>query len=71
MAKFRVWAKSISYCYVDIEAEDENQAQEIADELDGGNYNPTPDGDWEMLEDVEVLSDDAHVDYKASEWYED
>ena len=48
MAKFRVWAECVSYVYLDVEADDEYQAKEIAEEADGGEFEPTPWGDWKM-----------------------
>lgn len=55
MNTYRVWAKSISYCYADIKAESEEEALKIADEMDGGEFIACPDGDWETLPDVEKL----------------
>lgn len=69
MAKFRVWAKSISYCYVDVEAKDELQAKERADELDGGDFNDDCFGDWEFG-DVQELPEDAEVYYDEDYWEE-
>ena len=70
MAKFRIWAKSIDYVYLDVEAEDEDQAREIAEEADGGAFHE--DGcDWEFSEDVIELDDDADVDYTYEEMFGD
>lgn len=55
MAKFRVWAQSITDVYLDVEAEDEEQAKEIAEEADGGDFIPTPYGDW-IIGSVEEVS---------------
>lgn len=46
MAKYRVWAQSISDVYLEVEAENEEQARAIAEETDGGDFTPTPYGDW-------------------------
>ena len=35
---FRVYAKVITYCYVDIEAESKEKAEEIAMGMDGGDF---------------------------------
>lgn len=68
MAKFRVWAASISYCYLDVEAEDEDKAKEIAEEVDGGEFHEDCFGDWEWG-DVAPLDDDAEVDYSQKDFY--
>ena len=56
MNKFKVVASYKSYCMVEIEAEDEDQAWEIAREMDGGAFEPTdnPCGNW-FIEDVEEV----------------
>lgn len=65
MAKFRVWAESISYVYVDIEAESEDAAYDYAKNVvDGGDFHED-DGDWEMGSVME-LDDDADVDFVVS-----
>lgn len=51
MATFRVWAKTICYSYLDVEADSEDQAIKIAEEADGGDFSPTEDGDWELMYD--------------------
>lgn len=55
MKTFRVYAKSITYCYVDVEAEDIYEAEDKSDEIDGGCWNTEPYGDWEvyMTEELE------------------
>lgn len=52
---FRVYAQYTSYCYVDIEAKDEAEAEEKADLMDGGDFTPDEDvngSDWEIREDL-------------------
>ena len=44
MAKWRVWAECISDVYLDVEAETEEQALEIAEEADGGDFTDDPCG---------------------------
>lgn len=46
MKKFRVWAESISDVYLDVEAETEEEAMEIAMDTDGGDYIEDGCGDW-------------------------
>ena len=52
--KYRVWATSISYVYLDVDAETEEEAIEIAEEADGGEFEATAYGDWYIGE-CEVL----------------
>ena len=35
---FRVYAKVVTYCYADIEAKSVEEAEEIALEMDGGDF---------------------------------
>ena len=46
--KFRVFAEMTAISYLDVEAETEEEAREIAEETDGGAFTPTEDGDWEI-----------------------
>lgn len=47
---FRVWYKSIDYLYVDVEAGNEEEAEEKAFNIDGGDYIPDEGvGTWEFL----------------------
>ena len=62
MAKYRVWAECISDVYVDIEAESEERAKEIAEEMDGGEFHDSGNGDWRTGFAFR-LDDDADVDY--------
>lgn len=66
MAKFRIHASCISYVYVDVEAKDEEQAEEMYDLIDGGDFTPTPYGAFE-LDEIQPLDDDTEVRFKASE----
>ncbi len=47
MAKFRVMYKSIGYVYLDIEADSLEEAREIAENTDGGEFVEDGIGDWE------------------------
>lgn len=38
MAKYRVWAECITDCFLDVEAESEEEALRIADDADGGDF---------------------------------
>lgn len=53
MPQFRVRARSTSYCYLDVEAEDEEAAIDIAKETDGGDFITEDEyltGEWEVLD---------------------
>ena len=57
MKKFKVVAVYTSYCTTEIEAEDEDQAHELARELDGGDFEPDNGdglGDWRIYDISEV-----------------
>ena len=73
MAKFRIWAKSIDYLYLDVEADTLDEAMEVADEADGGDFHSDASAvSWEMDEnEVEELDDDADVDYTYEEMFEE
>ena len=51
MKKFRVIAVMTTYLETEIEANDVDEAYEIAEDLDGGEFTPIKDsGDWEIYE---------------------
>lgn len=64
--KFRVWATYQSDCYLDIEAEDKDEAYAIAKNTDGGDFTPNDDIDndsWEIKEyDIEEIDDEPCPD---------
>ena len=41
-------------CIVEFEAENEDDAYEIARDMDGGNFTSTDIGDWRILDVIEV-----------------
>lgn len=52
MAKFIVYAKMTSYCYVEVEAASKQDAELVAEEMDGGDFIPSDlpsDGSWEIV----------------------
>lgn len=59
MKKFRVWAKCSNYCYLDVEANSAEEAEEIAGNTDGGDFitddNPYS-GDWEIIDNTEEIA---------------
>ena len=46
MAKFKVKYKSIDYVYLDVEADSLEEAKEIAENTDGGEFMEDGVGDW-------------------------
>ena len=52
--KYRVWYQSSTYCYVDIEAESKDEANSIAEHMDGGEFISTDDGCWGYLNTEEL-----------------
>lgn len=49
MGKYRVWARSIDYCYLDVETNSAEEAFRIASKADGGDFIPDNGfGTWEM-----------------------
>lgn len=47
MKTYRVYAKYVTKCYIDIEAESEEEAYEKAEEADGGDFIQGVDRDWQ------------------------
>ena len=47
--KFRVEAECISYCYIIVEADSIDEANDIARDTDGGDFITTDEGDWNIL----------------------
>lgn len=49
--KFRVWAKSIGYCCIEIEAKSKEEAEEIGKNIDGGDFEEDEEmGEWEIVD---------------------
>jgi len=55
MKKFKVLASFSTYCAVFIEAEDQEQAEELAHDMDGGQFEPAAQDCWQ-IESVEEHS---------------
>lgn len=49
--KYREWAKSTDYFYLDVEADSEEEAMDIAADTDGGEFLPDKSyiGDWKSI----------------------
>lgn len=54
MKTYRVEAQYITYVYVDIEAENDDQAWAIARNMDGGDFKESGYGDWDIANVEEV-----------------
>jgi hypothetical protein len=54
MKKYKATACYHTICIVEFEAEDEDQAYELARDMDGGNFTSTDIGDWRILDVAEV-----------------
>lgn len=54
MKTFKATAVYTTYCTIEFEAEDEDQAYEMAREMDGGDFTNTDIGDWRVVEIEEI-----------------
>jgi hypothetical protein len=57
MKKYKVWAKSTTYLYAYVEAEDDHQAWDKALAMDGSEFIGHTDGDWDIESTEEVTND--------------
>ena len=66
MAKYRIYARSIEYLYIDVEAKDKDEAIDMYEVIDGSEFHLLPyDVDWSIDEIVPL--DDGDVDFTAEE----
>ena len=65
MKVYRVWAQSISDVYIDIEAESEEKARELAENIDGADFHDDGFGDWIFGSVAEIK--DVDPDYTQEE----
>ena len=56
---YRVLASSITYYAVNVEAETEQEAWDIAGQLDGGDFMELDSTDWQI--DNIVQADESHI----------
>lgn len=54
MKKYKATACYYTYCDVEFEAENDDQAYQIAKDMDGGNFTSTDTGDWRIIDIEEV-----------------
>lgn len=61
MAKFKVEAKTVTFCYVVIEADSAEEANEKAENMDGGDFinSPEPNGYFELMRGNTEETDEA------------
>jgi hypothetical protein len=57
LKKYKVWAKSTTYLYAYVEAEDDSQAWDKALAMDGSEFIGHTDGDWDIESTEEVTND--------------
>tara|TARA_R110002012_G_scaffold127534_1_gene279805 strand:+ start:397 stop:594 length:198 start_codon:yes stop_codon:yes gene_type:complete len=57
MPRYKVKAEMITDLFIVVEAEDEEEAFEIADEIDGGDWVDEEKGDWRVCRAVKVSND--------------
>jgi len=57
MKTYKVWAKSVTYLYAYVEAEDDSQAWEKAKDMDGSDFIDSGHGDWDIESTEEVTND--------------
>ena len=59
MKKFRVWARNVSFCSVDVEANNEKEARAKADDMGGEEFSEDEgSGHWEIFEAEELENAD-------------
>ena len=59
MPKFMVLASFVSYCEVEVDAENLNEAKELAYSMDGFDFNHSGYGDWNIDEVVPMEKTNA------------
>jgi hypothetical protein len=54
--KFKITASFVSYCHAEIEAETQEEAEQIARDMDGGDFIPAQDNDDWTIEAVHEVT---------------
>ena len=52
MKKYKVWVKMTEYLWTEVEANSSDEAEEIADGLDGGDFTGIDDCSWDICYDL-------------------
>lgn len=63
MKKYRIEASSVEFYYLIVEAENEDQAWQIADKAQGGDFKSYALGDWQidsLLEEKDEEKENAY-----------
>lgn len=58
MKRFKATACYYTYCTVEFEAEDHDQAYDMARDMDGASFTNTDKGDWRIINVEEVTDGD-------------
>ena len=64
MKTFRILASYTAYCSLNIEAENIDEAREIAQQTDGGEFHSDEYGDWNIDDIIELEEEDD----KLAKW---
>jgi len=54
MKTYRILASYTTYCYLDVEAENIDEARELGYEADGGDFISDQHGDWNIDDVIEL-----------------
>lgn len=57
MKTYKVWAQQTTYLFAYVEAENDEQAFDLALEKDGSEFTEKGDGDWDIYSVEEVTND--------------
>jgi hypothetical protein len=59
MKTYKILASYTTYCHLEIEAENEDEAREMGYQADGGDFDISEYGDWNIDDVVEVKTEVA------------
>ena len=54
MKKYRIHASYTVYCSLEVDAENADEAREMAQEADGGDFDSDEHGDWNIDDVIEL-----------------
>jgi hypothetical protein len=61
MKKYKISASYTVYCSLIIEAKNEDEAREMAYELDGGDFDSDEEGDWNIDNVIELKKESVCI----------
>jgi hypothetical protein len=61
MKEYKILASYTVYCSLIIEAENEDEAREMAYELDGGDFDSDEEGDWNIDNIIELKKESVCI----------